>query len=379
MEKPTLTVAVLGHVGHGKTTLTAAISKFLSGEYGLSRSVSVTEIEASERSAVECETPNKVFRLIDCQSHDEWMRALVTGTVRPDAALVVIDAEREWGPQTEEQIQRAKQLGIPSVTVFITKYDLVDDEDYLFVLELRVRSLLSTYGYDGKNCMIIFGSGLGVLEADDTYEWEESIRRLVEDLDNMPAPLSNEYAPLLMAVEDTFYLSQRGLAVTGRVERGTLFSGDHVDIVGLGSTKQWVATTGIEQFGGMLETALPGDNVGVLFKSLSRGDIQRGQVLATPSSIGEYTQFMALIYILTADEGGYRAPIFDGYYPYFHFRTEETRGFVKLMEGEMAFPGTVTAIDVELACPFALERGTRFAMRENGRTVAKGVVIEIPD
>ena len=374
MGKPEVTIVILGQTDHGKSTLTAAISKAVSRKYGLSDAVSYSEIANYRIAVVKCETPDRIYKLVDFAMQQDLPRPLIDGTIRADGAILVVSAFDGPMTQTREQVMLAHHLGIPSVTLVLTKCDLVYDEELLDLVEMDVRELLDMYGYDGDNAEVIYGRRLDSPGPAD----ENEILHVVDCLDRTVSPaLKKEHQPFLMAVEDAFSVTGRGVIATGKVERGMLRIGDELDLVGLGYETGKGVVTGIEQYRKMLETARPGDNIGVLLRGINKDEVERGRVLADQGSIYAHTQFSALIYVFTNREGGLRIPIGDAEYDDFYFRTTEVTGVIRLLEDRvMIMPGDYDFINVELLHPMAMEKGTRFAIRIQGRMIATGVVID---
>ncbi|WP_459892440.1 elongation factor Tu, partial [Desulfothermus okinawensis] len=387
--KPHVNIGTIGHIDHGKTTLTAAITKQLSLKYGSAEYVPFDEIdkapEEKERGItiatahVEYETPNRHYAHVDCPGHADYIKNMITGAAQMDGAILVVAATDGPMPQTREHILLARQVGVPSIVVFLNKVDLVDDEELLELVELEVRELLSQYDFPGDDIPVIHGSALKALESDDPDSEEaKCIFELMEAVDSyIPEPVREIDKPFLMPIEDVFTISGRGTVVTGRVERGIVKVGDEVEIVGLGETKKTVVT-GVEMFRKTLDQGQAGDNVGILLRGIKRDEVERGQVVAKPGSITPHTKFKAEVYVLKKEEGGRHTPFFTGYRPQFYFRTTDVTGVIKLEEGvEMVMPGDNAQFEVELIAPIAMEKGLRFAIREGGRTVGAGVVSEI--
>ena len=381
--KPHVNVGTIGHVDHGKTTLTAAITKHLSSR-GMAEEVGFDEIdkapEERERGItiatahVEYETENRHYAHVDCPGHADYVKNMITGAAQMDGAILVVSAADGPMPQTREHILLARQVGVPYICVYLNKVDMVDDEELLELVELEVRELLSTYEFPGDDIPVVPGSALRALEGSDT----SSIDALMEAVDGyIPEPVRDVDKPFLMPVEDVFSISGRGTVATGRVERGIVNVGDEVEIVGITDTRKTVAT-GVEMFRKLLDQGQAGDNVGVLLRGIKKDEIERGQVLAEPASIKPHLKFKGEVYILTKEEGGRHTPFFNGYRPQFYFRTTDVTGLVTLPEGrEMVMPGDNVSLDVELITPIAMERELRFAIREGGRTVGAGVVTEV--
>ncbi|GAB6162946.1 elongation factor Tu [Desulfothermus naphthae] len=387
--KPHVNIGTIGHIDHGKTTLTAAITKQLSLKYGTAEYVPFDEIdkapEEKERGItiatahVEYETPNRHYAHVDCPGHADYIKNMITGAAQMDGAILVVAATDGPMPQTREHILLARQVGVPSIVVFLNKVDLVDDEELLELVELEVRELLSQYDFPGDDVPVIHGSALKALESDDPdSEDAKCIFELMDAVDSyIPEPVREIDKPFLMPIEDVFSISGRGTVVTGRIERGVVKVGDEVEIVGLGETKKTVVT-GVEMFRKTLDQGQAGDNVGILLRGIKRDEVERGQVVAQPGSITPHTKFKAEVYVLKKEEGGRHTPFFTGYRPQFYFRTTDVTGVIKLEEGvEMVMPGDNAQFEVELIAPIAMEKGLRFAIREGGRTVGAGVVSEI--
>ena len=388
--KPHVNVGTIGHVDHGKTTLTAAITMVLSNLSGSEYVKTYEEIDAApeekERGItintahVEYETENRHYAHVDCPGHADYIKNMITGAAQMDGAILVVSAADGPMPQTREHVLLARQVNVPSLVVYLNKADMVDDEELLELVELEVRELLTEYEFPGDDIPVISGSALEAMEAsgDPNAEACQSILELMEACDSwIPEPVRDVDRPFLMPVEDIFSITGRGTVVTGRVERGIVNVGDTVEIVGLAPTTNTVAT-GVEMFRKLLDEGRAGDNVGVLLRGIEREDVERGQVLAAPGSITPHTRFAAEIYILNKDEGGRWTPFFSGYRPQFYFRTTDVTGVMNLPEGvEMVMPGDNIQITVELTKPIALEEELRFAIREGGHTVGAGVVSEV--
>lgn len=388
--KPHVNVGTIGHVDHGKTTLTAAITMVLSNLSGSEYVKTYEEIDAApeekERGItintahVEYETENRHYAHVDCPGHADYIKNMITGAAQMDGAILVVSAADGPMPQTREHVLLARQVNVPSLVVYLNKADMVDDEELLELVELEVRELLTEYEFPGDDIPVISGSALEAMEAsgDPNAEACQSILELMEACDSwIPEPVRDVDRPFLMPVEDIFSITGRGTVVTGRVERGIVNVGDTVEIVGLAPTTDTVAT-GVEMFRKLLDEGRAGDNVGVLLRGIERDDVERGQVLAAPGSITPHTQFAAEIYILNKDEGGRWTPFFSGYRPQFYFRTTDVTGVMNLPEGvEMVMPGDNIQITVELTKPIALEEELRFAIREGGHTVGAGVVSQV--
>lgn len=386
-KKPHVNVGTIGHVDHGKTTLTAAITTILSKKFGGSAK-SYDQIDsAPEEKArgitintahVEYETANRHYAHVDCPGHADYIKNMITGAAQMDGAILVVAASDGPMPQTREHILLARQVGVPYIVVFLNKCDMVDDEELLELVEMEVRELLSKYDFPGDDTPIIRGSALKALEGDKGPLGEEAIFKLAEALDTyIPEPKRALDGAFLMPVEDVFSISGRGTVVTGRVERGIVKVGEEIEIIGLKPTQKTIVT-GVEMFRKLLDQGQAGDNVGLLLRGTKREDVERGQVLAKPGSITPHTKFEAEIYVLTKEEGGRHTPFFSNYRPQFYFRTTDVTGAVALPAGvEMVMPGDNININVELIAPIAMENGLRFAIREGGRTVGAGVVAKI--
>jgi len=385
--KPHANIGTIGHVDHGKTTLTAAITKVLSSK-GFAQAMDYGSIdkapEERERgitistSHVEYETENRHYAHVDCPGHADYVKNMITGAAQMDGAILVVSAADGPMPQTREHILLARQVGVPYIVVFLNKCDMVDDPELLELVELEVRELLNEYEFPGDDTPIIKGSALKALEGDGSEIGEAAVLKLMEEVDRyIPTPERAVDKPFLMPVEDVFSISGRGTVVTGRVERGIIKVGDEVEIVGIRPTQKTVVT-GVEMFRKLLDQGQAGDNIGALIRGLKREDVERGQVMAKPGSINPHKKFKAEIYVLTKEEGGRHTPFFKGYRPQFYFRTTDVTGAVELPEGtEMVMPGDNITITVELLTPIAMEKELRFAIREGGRTVGAGVVADI--
>ena len=386
--KPHVNIGTIGHVDHGKTTLTAAITKTLHDRYGTGEAVAFDNIdkapEERERGItistahVEYETPNRHYAHVDCPGHADYVKNMITGAAQMDGAILVVSAADGPMPQTREHILLSRQVGVPYIVVFLNKCDMVEDEELLELVEMEVRDLLNEYEFPGDDTPIVRGSALKALE-DPQSPWGDKILELFEQVDAyIPEPTRDTDKPFLMPVEDVFTITGRGTVATGRVERGILKVQDEVEIVGLKEESRKVVVTGVEMFRKLLDQAQAGDNIGALLRGVNREDIERGQVLAKPGSIHPKTKFSAEIYVLKKEEGGRHTPFFKGYRPQFYFRTTDVTGDIQLPEGvEMVMPGDNVTIDVELITPVAMEEGMRFAIREGGRTVGAGVVAKI--
>ncbi len=383
--KPHVNIGTIGHVDHGKTTLTAAITKVLSDK-GYAKFEDYADIdkapEERERGItintahVEYETDKRHYAHVDCPGHADYVKNMITGAAQMDGAILVIAATDGPMAQTREHILLARQVGVPRMVVFMNKCDQVDDEELLDLVEMEIRELLTSYGYDGDNTPIIRGSALKALEGDPAAV--EAINKLMDAVDEwIPTPERDTDKPFLMSIEDVFTITGRGTVVTGRVERGQLKLNDEVEIVGLRDTKKTVVT-GIEMFRKTLDYAEAGDNAGVLLRGISRDDVERGQVLAKPGSVHPHKKFTAQVYVLSKEEGGRHTPFFSNYRPQFYFRTTDVTGVITLPEGtEMVMPGDNVTMTVELIAPIAVENGTKFSIREGGRTVGAGNVSDI--
>ena len=385
--KPHVNVGTIGHVDHGKTTLTAALTKVMASRHG-GDTISFDEIdnapEERERGItiatahVEYESASRHYAHVDCPGHADYVKNMITGAAQMDGAILVVSAADGPMPQTREHILLARQVGVPYIVVYLNKADMVDDEELLELVELEVRDLLSTYEFPGDETPIITGSALRALEGDGSELGTPSVEKLVESLDEyIPIPERAIDGDFLMPVEDVFSISGRGTVVTGRIERGVVKVGDEVEIVGIRETTK-TTCTGVEMFRKLLDEGQAGDNVGVLLRGTKRDEVERGQVLAKPGSITPHTIFEAEVYILTKEEGGRHTPFFKGYRPQFYFRTTDVTGAVELPEAtEMVMPGDNIQMKVDLISPIAMEEGLRFAIREGGRTVGAGVVAKI--
>jgi len=386
-KKPHLNIGTIGHVDHGKTTLTAAITKVLS-KSGKAQFLAYDQIdkapEERERGVriniahVEYETDKRHYAHVDCPGHADYVKNMITGAAQMDGAILVVSAADGPMPQTREHILLARQVGVPGIVVFLNKADMVDDKELLDLVELEVRELLSKYKFPGDDVPIVIGSALKALEGDTSEMGEGAILKLMEAVDSfIKEPTRDVDKPFIMPVEDVFTISGRGTVVTGRVERGIVKVGEEIEIVGFKPTQKTVAT-GIEMFRKLLDEGRAGDNVGVLLRGTKREEVERGQVLAKPGSITPHTKFNAEAYVLTKEEGGRHTPFFNGYRPQFYFRTTDVTGVVKLPEGtEMVMPGDNINVEIELITPVAMEEGLKFAIREGGRTVGAGVVTKI--
>jgi elongation factor Tu len=386
-KKPHVNVGTIGHVDHGKTTLTAAITLIMARKFG-GEAKSYAQIDsAPEEKArgitintahVEYETDKRHYAHVDCPGHADYVKNMITGAAQMDGAILVVSAADGPMPQTREHILLARQVGVPFIIVYMNKADMVDDKELLELVEIEVRELLSKYEFPGDDTPIVIGSALKALEGDKSDLGEPSIWKLAEALDSyIPQPERAIDGAFLMPVEDVFSISGRGTVVTGRVERGIVKVGDEVEIVGLRPTTKTVCT-GVEMFRKLLDQGQAGDNVGVLLRGTKREEVERGQVLSKPASITPHTKFTAEIYVLSKDEGGRHTPFFNGYRPQFYFRTTDVTGSIDLPSGtEMVMPGDNISITVQLISPIAMEEGLRFAIREGGRTVGAGVVAKV--
>ncbi len=380
--KPHVNIGTIGHVDHGKTTLTAAITTVLAKE-GKATAKKFDEIDAApEEKArgitistahVEYETDNRHYAHVDCPGHADYVKNMITGAAQMDGGILVIAATDGPMPQTREHILLARQVGVPQLVVFLNKCDMVDDPELLDLVEMEARELLSKYEFDGDNISVIRGSALKALEGDEA--WVKSIQELMAAVDaTIPTPERPIDQPFLMPIEDVFTITGRGTVVTGRIERGKVNVGDEVEIIGLGDTRK-TTVTGIEMFRKLLDEGLAGDNVGALLRGIDKTAVERGMVLAKPGSIKPHTKFKANVYVLSKDEGGRHTPFFSNYRPQFYVRTTDVTGTIKLPDGvEMVMPGDNIVMEVELIAPIAIEQGMRFSIREGGRTVGAGVV-----
>ncbi len=385
--KPHCNIGTIGHVDHGKTTLTAAITKVLA-ETGGANFTAYDQIDkAPEEKArgitintahVEYETGNRHYAHVDCPGHADYVKNMITGAAQMDGAILVVSAADGPMPQTREHILLARQVGVPAIVVYLNKVDMVDDEELLELVELEVRELLTKYGFPGDDIPIVKGSALAALEGRDEAVGRSQVLNLMAAVDGyIPQPERAIDLPFLMPIEDVFSISGRGTVVTGRVERGIVKVGEEVEIVGIKATVK-TTCTGVEMFRKLLDQGQAGDNVGILLRGTKRDDVERGQVLCKPGSITPHTKFKGEVYILTKEEGGRHTPFFTNYRPQFYFRTTDVTGSIKLPEGtEMVMPGDNVAMEVDLIAPIAMEKGLRFAIREGGRTVGAGVVADI--
>jgi elongation factor Tu len=385
-DKPHVNVGTIGHIDHGKTTLTAAITKVLNEKYGGTEVRSFESIDnAPEEKArgitiatshVEYQTPNRHYAHVDCPGHADYVKNMITGAAQMDGAILVVSAADGAMPQTREHILLARQVGVPYIVVFLNKADMVDDPELLELVEVEIRDLLTEYEFPGDDIPFVIGSALKALEGDE--EQEGKILELAEALDTyIPEPVRDLDRPFLMPVEDVFSITGRGTVATGRIEQGIIKTGETVEIVGIKDTENTVVT-GVEMFKKILDEGRAGDNVGCLLRGTKREEIERGQVLCKPGSITPHTQFKAEVYVLKKEEGGRHTPFFTGYRPQFYFRTTDVTGVAKLPDGtEMVMPGDNVQMEIELIQPIAMDQGLRFAIREGGRTVGSGVVTEV--
>ena len=388
--KPHVNIGTIGHVDHGKTTTTAAITLVLNKRFGSGEFIDYAHIdkapEERERgitistSHVEYETEKRHYAHVDCPGHADYVKNMITGAAQMDGAILIVSAADGPMPQTREHILLSRQVGVPKIVVFLNKEDQVDDPELIELVEMEVREMLSEYDFDGDNTPIVVGSALKALE-DPDGEWGDKIVKLMEAVDEwIPTPERATDQPFLMPVEDVFTITGRGTVATGRVERGQVKVGDTVEIVGLQEKPRSVVVTGVEMFKKLLDVAEAGDNIGVLLRGVQREEIERGQVLAAPGTIHPHTKFKAEVYVLTKEEGGRHTPFFNGYRPQFYFRTTDVTGDIQLPESvEMVMPGDNATFKVELITPIAMDEGLRFAIREGGRTVASGVVSKLLD
>ncbi|MGG5357341.1 MULTISPECIES: elongation factor Tu [unclassified Enterococcus] len=384
--KPHVNIGTIGHVDHGKTTLTAAITTVLSKKNG-GQAMAYDQIDGApeerERGItistahVEYETDTRHYAHVDCPGHADYVKNMITGAAQMDGAILVVSAADGPMPQTREHILLSRQVGVPYIVVFLNKVDMVDDEELLELVEMEVRDLLTEYEFPGDDVPVVAGSALKALEGDASYE--EKILELMAAVDEyIPTPERDNDKPFMMPVEDVFSITGRGTVATGRVERGQVRVGDEIEIVGIAEETAKTTVTGVEMFRKLLDYAEAGDNIGALLRGVSREDIQRGQVLSKPGTITPHTKFSAEVYVLTKEEGGRHTPFFTNYRPQFYFRTTDVTGVVELPEGtEMVMPGDNVTMEVELIHPIAIENGTKFSIREGGRTVGAGVVTEI--
>lgn len=380
--KPHVNVGTIGHVDHGKTTLTAALTKVF-GEFTPYEAIDKTPEERARgitisTAHVEYTSENRHYAHVDCPGHADYVKNMITGAAQMDGAILVVSAADGPMPQTREHILLARQVGVPYIIVFMNKADMVDDKELLELVEMEVRDLLSSYNFPGEKTPVIIGSALKALEGDESEIGVPAIRKLVGAMDEyFPEPVRATDKPFLLPIEDVFSISGRGTVVTGRVERGIVHVGDEIEIVGLKPTVKTICT-GVEMFRKLLDEGRAGDNVGVLLRGTKRDDVERGQVLAHPGTITPHTKFEAEVYVLSKEEGGRHTPFFKGYRPQFYFRTTDVTGAVELPEGvEMVMPGDNISVEVTLIAPIAMEDGLRFAIREGGRTVGAGVVSKV--
>ena len=385
-DKPHVNVGTIGHIDHGKTTLTAALTKVLA-EKGMAEETKFDEIdkapEERERGItiatahVEYSTDKRHYAHVDCPGHHDYIKNMITGAAQMDGAILVVSAADGPMPQTREHVLLARQVNVPYIVVFLNKVDMVDDPELLELVEVEVRELLSNYEFPGDDVPVIKGSALKALEGDE--EAKQAIFELTDALDNyIPEPQRDLDKPFLMPVEDVFTITGRGTVATGRIEQGKVNVGDEIELVGIHPETSKTVVTGVEMFRKLLDAGVAGDNIGVLLRGVEKDDVERGQVLAKPSSIKPHTKFMGEVYILSKEEGGRHTPFFNGYRPQFYFRTTDVTGVVNLGEGtEMVMPGDNTQMEIELIQPIAMDEALRFAIREGGRTVGSGVVTEI--
>ena len=386
--KPHVNVGTIGHVDHGKTTLTAAITTVLNNRDGSGETMSYDNIdkapEERERgitistSHVEYETADRHYAHVDCPGHADYVKNMITGAAQMDGAILVVSAADGPMPQTREHILLSRNVGVPEIVIFLNKADMVDDDELIELVEMEVRELLDEYDYDGDNASIIVGSALKAIEEPEG-PWGDKIMELMAAVDaDIPQPERDTDKPFLMPIEDVFSITGRGTVATGRVERGVVKTGDDVQIIGMTEAPRSVVVTGVEMFRKILDEAQAGDNIGALLRGVQREDIQRGQVLAKQGSITPHTKFESEVYVLTKEEGGRHTPFFNGYRPQFYFRTTDVTGDIQLEEGvEMVMPGDNAKFTIELITPIAIEEGLRFSIREGGRTVGSGVVTKI--
>lgn len=386
--KPHVNIGTIGHVDHGKTTLTAAITKTLHDRYKLGEEVAFDKIdkapEERERGItistthVEYETPNRHYAHVDCPGHADYVKNMITGAAQMDGAILVVAATDGPMAQTREHILLSRQVGVPKMVVFMNKCDMVDDEELLELVEMEIRDLLSEYDFPGDEIPVIRGSAYQALN-DTAGEWGDTVVKLMEAVDEyIPNPVRDTDKPFLMPVEDVFSITGRGTVATGRVERGTVKVQDEVEVVGLTEEVRKIVVTGVEMFHKLLDQAEAGDNIGALLRGVQRTELERGQVLAKPGSITSHTNFMAQVYVLTQEEGGRHKPFFNNYRPQFYFRTTDVTGVITLPEGtEMCMPGDNVEMNIELISPIAMEQGVTFSIREGGRTVGAGSVVSI--
>ncbi|CAH8773216.1 elongation factor Tu [Paenibacillus dendritiformis] len=386
--KPHVNIGTIGHVDHGKTTLTAAITTVLTKKYGGGSAIAYDQIdkapEERERgitistSHVEYESATRHYAHVDCPGHADYVKNMITGAAQMDGAILVVSAADGPMPQTREHILLSRQVGVPYIVVFMNKCDMVEDEELLELVEMEIRDLLSEYEFPGDDTPIVRGSAREALQNPDG-PWADKITELFDQIDTyIPTPERDTDKPFLMPVEDVFSITGRGTVATGRVERGTVKVGDEIEIVGIQEETKKSVVTGVEMFRKLLDSAQAGDNIGALLRGVDRKEIERGQVLAKPGSVKPHTEFTAQVYVLTKEEGGRHKPFFTGYRPQFYFRTTDVTGIIDLPEGtEMVMPGDNITVTVNLIAPIAIEEGTRFAIREGGRTVGAGAVASI--
>ncbi len=382
--KPHVNVGTIGHVDHGKTTLTAGIASYCAKKFG-GQAKKFDDIDnAPEEKArgitintahVEYESANRHYAHVDCPGHADYVKNMITGAAQMDAAILVVSAADGPMPQTREHILLARQVGVPNIIVFLNKIDMVDDLELVDLVEMEVRELLSKYGFDGDNVPFVKGSGLGCLNGE--AQWEERVQELLNALDNLPLPQREIDKPFLLSVEDVFSISGRGTVATGRIEKGQVKIGDVVDLVGLGRDKKGITVTGVEMFRKQLNDAQAGDNVGLLLRGVDKEEIERGQVLVKPGTITPHTEFECEVVVLTKEEGGRHTPFFKDYRPQFYFRTTDVTGSVEIVGKEMVMPGDTAQLKVTLISQVAMDVGLRFAIREGGRTIGAGVVTKI--
>jgi len=387
--KPHVNVGTIGHVDHGKTTLTAAITQVLHKDFGGTEIRSFDSIdnapEERERGItiatahVEYQTGERHYAHVDCPGHADYVKNMVTGAAQMDGAILVVAATDGPMPQTREHILLARQVGVPYIVVFMNKVDLVDDEELLDLVEMEIRELLSTYEFPGDDIPVVRGSALGALNGE--AKWEDQVRELMTAVDSyVPTPVRDMEKPFLMPIEDVFSITGRGTVVTGRIERGVITVGETVDIIGMQEEKQSTTVTGVEMFRKLLDRGEAGDNVGLLLRGTKKDEVERGMVVIKPGSVTPHKEFDCEVYVLSKEEGGRHTPFFKGYRPQFYFRTTDVTGDIELPEGvEMVMPGDNTQFKVKLIVPVAMEQGLRFAIREGGRTVGAGVVSKIND
>jgi elongation factor Tu len=382
--KPHVNVGTIGHVDHGKTTLTAGIATYCSKTYG-GQAKKFDEIDAApEEKArgitintahVEYESENRHYAHVDCPGHADYVKNMITGAAQMDAAILVVSAADGPMPQTREHILLARQVGVPNIVVFLNKIDMVDDLELVELVEMEVRELLSKYGFDGDNVPFIKGSGLGALNGE--AQWEEKVQELLNSLDTLPLPQREIDKPFLLSVEDVFSISGRGTVATGRIEKGQVKITDVIDLIGLGRDKKGITVTGVEMFRKQLNDAQAGDNVGLLLRGVDKEEIERGQVLVKPGTITPHIEFECEVVVLTKEEGGRHTPFFKDYRPQFYFRTTDVTGSVEIVGKEMVMPGDTAQLKVTLIAQVAMDVGLRFAIREGGRTIGAGVVTKI--